>query len=105
MAVGAIEAPFWAALLDGLGLSDDPLMARQHDTPRWPEMTERIAQVFATRDMAFWTAHFEDGDACVTPVLAPGEAARHPHAAARGAFKGEDDAPFPAPAPHATPRR
>lgn len=99
MAVGAIEAPFWAALLDGLGLSDDPLMVRQHDTARWPEMTERIAQVFAARDMQAWTARFEGSDACVTPVLTPSEAAHHPHAAARGAFDWTGDAPFPAPAP------
>lgn len=99
MAVGAIEPPFHAELLRGLGLDADPLMADQNDTERWPEMTRRIAAVFAAAPMAHWTAVFEGTDACVTPVLTPAEAARHPHAAARAAFHDPDGTPMPAPAP------
>ena len=99
MAVGAIEPQFWKALLDGLGLTDEAMLARQNDEEFWPEMTRRITAVFAQHDMQYWSTRFEATDACVSPVLAPGEAARHTHARARNAFDWSGDTPFPAPAP------
>jgi alpha-methylacyl-CoA racemase len=82
VAVGAIEPQFYAALLDGLGLASADLPA-QMDRDRWPELRERITEVFASKSRDEWAAVFADTDACVTPVLAFGEAGAHPQLAAR----------------------
>ncbi len=68
MAVGAIEAKFYAQLLQGLGLESADLPA-QMDRAQWPAMKERFAEVFAAKTRDEWTNVFEDLDACVTPVL------------------------------------
>lgn len=84
VAVGALEPQFYAALIAGLGLTPDE--APQFDLPGWPALHARFEAIFATRDRDDWAQHFEDTDACVTPVLTPIEAARHPHNLARGTF-------------------
>jgi alpha-methylacyl-CoA racemase len=86
MAVGSIEPQFYALLLEGLGL-DPASLPQQFDRASWPSMKQRFAEIFRTRTRDEWTRVFADTDACVTPVLAPDEAARHPHAVARGAFR------------------
>jgi alpha-methylacyl-CoA racemase len=80
VAVGAIEPPFYAELLERLGLADD---GRQHDPTAWPEWKERLAAIFRTRTRAEWCELLEGTDACFAPVLAPGEVPAHPHIAAR----------------------
>ncbi|MEU5974833.1 CaiB/BaiF CoA-transferase family protein [Streptomyces sp. NPDC047315] len=99
MAVGSVEPQFYAALLDVLGLSDDPLFARQHDRAEWPRMARRLTEVFATRTRDEWTAAFDGTESCVTPVYGLTEAARHPHNEARGTYYTEDGLLQPAPAP------
>jgi alpha-methylacyl-CoA racemase len=99
VAVGAIEPQFWAALLAGLGLEGDARFAHQHDHSRWPAMAGALAAIFATRPRDAWAEHFAGREACVTPVLAPGEARSHPHALARGSFRTDGPVPQPAPAP------
>jgi alpha-methylacyl-CoA racemase len=99
LAIGAIEAQFYALLLEGLGLAGDPTLPDQNDSSRWPELHDRIAAVVRTRTRDDWAAHFADGDACVAPVLTMGEAPTHPHAVARGAFADVEGVPQPAPAP------
>ncbi len=85
VAVGAIEAKFYAALLDGLGLADAPMPA-QFDRDAWPEMKERFAEIFSQKTRDEWTGIFADVDACVTPVLSSREAATHPYNTAREVF-------------------
>jgi alpha-methylacyl-CoA racemase len=96
VAVGALEPQFWAALVSTLGLTDLPA---QLDVARWPELRARLAAAFATRPRDDWAAVFAEVDACVTPVLALGEAAGHPHLAARGTVVEPGGVPQPAPAP------
>jgi alpha-methylacyl-CoA racemase len=83
VAVGAIEPQFYAALLEGLGLTGEDLPG-QHDPDGRPVLRKRFTELFASRTRDEWAAHFVDTDACVTPVLAFGEVATHPHIAARG---------------------
>lgn len=97
MAVGAIEPQFYAALLAGLGI--EPAQAPQRDRSRWPELSRRFADVFATRTRDEWTAVFAGVDACVHPVVELDEAPNHPHAVARGSFLDVDGVRHPAPAP------
>jgi alpha-methylacyl-CoA racemase len=98
MSVGALEPQFYAALLAGLGLAGDELPP-QLDRSGWPVLRERFTAVFATRTRDEWTEIFAGTDACVTPVLAPGEAPAHPHNAARNVFLEADGILQPAPAP------
>ena len=99
IAIGAIEPPFYRALLTGLGLDSDPALPAQWDRARWPELRARFAAIVATRTSDEWTRIFEGTDACVAPVLSFTEARSHPHALARDAFIDVGGVAQPAPAP------
>jgi alpha-methylacyl-CoA racemase len=86
VAVGCVEPQFYAATLRVLGLTGDPLFAKQHDRDAWPAMSARLAALFGTRTRDEWDAAFDGQGACVTPVLTLTEAADHPHNVARGTF-------------------
>jgi len=89
MAVGAVEAKFYAALLEGLELSEVELPA-QMDRASWPAMKQRFITIFAGKTRDEWTNIFAGVDACVTPVLSPREAAAHPYNSARDVFDTSD---------------
>jgi alpha-methylacyl-CoA racemase len=57
-----------------------------------------LASIFGAKTRDEWTEHFVGVDACVTPVLSPREAARHPYNAERNVFV-TDGVPQPQPAP------
>jgi alpha-methylacyl-CoA racemase len=85
VAVAALEARFFAALLDGLDLTDiDP--SRQYDVTFWPELRRRFAAAFASRSRDDWSSRLARTEACVTPVLTFDEAAAHPHLVHRGTY-------------------
>jgi alpha-methylacyl-CoA racemase len=98
LAVGAIEPPFYAQLLEGLGLRAADL-PDQWDRDRWPELAGIIAERVLTRTRGEWEEVFTGTDACVAPVLTWAEAARHPHMAERRAFVEQDGHLQPGPAP------
>jgi alpha-methylacyl-CoA racemase len=98
VAVGALEPKFYAGLLAGLGLADAGLPA-QHDRAGWPELRARFTAVFGQRTRDEWAAVFAGSDACVAPVLGPGEAPGHPHNVARGVFTDVGGLVQPSPAP------
>jgi alpha-methylacyl-CoA racemase len=82
VAIGAIEAKFYAELLDRLGLDAfarrDP--ARPIDVARAARPPRRD---LAQRTRAEWEAIFAGSDACFAPVLSFAESRSHPHVAAR----------------------
>jgi alpha-methylacyl-CoA racemase len=98
MSVGAIEEPFYAALLSGLGL-DPAELPPQLDRAGWPRLHALFDETFRARTRAEWTAVFAGTDACVHPVLSPDEALTDPLAVERGATVTIDARPQPAPAP------
>jgi alpha-methylacyl-CoA racemase len=98
VAVGALEARFYAELLAGLGLAGADLPA-QHDRAGWPVLRARFTEVFATRTRDEWAEVFAGSDGCVSPVLSAAEAPGHPHNAARGTFTDIGGLMQPAPAP------
>lgn len=98
MAVGAVEAKFYANLLAGLGLAAGELPG-QRDTSGWPLLTKRIGGAFAERPRDEWAPIFADLDACATPVLSWGEAPHHPHVAERASIVQAHGADQAAPAP------
>ncbi|MEU4148893.1 CaiB/BaiF CoA-transferase family protein [Streptomyces sp. NPDC026659] len=99
VAVGPLEEKFYAQLLAGLGLAEDPDLPAQYDRARWPELRQRLAAAFKGRTRDEWTAVFDDTDACVAPVLSPWEAHNHQHNAARSVFTESGGMRQPAPAP------
>lgn len=98
MAVGALEAKFYAELLRLLGL-DGTDLPRQMDISGWPRLRDAFATRFLAKSRDDWAAVFEGTDACTVPVLTLSEAPQHPHNAARGAFVTLADVAQPAPAP------
>ena len=98
LAVGAIEARFYAALIDGMGLSLDALPDRT-DRDAWPALREIFASRFAERSLVDWCTLFDGTDACVTPVLNLEQAIDHPHNAARQTTERVEGIVHPRPAP------
>ncbi|MFN3954400.1 MAG: CaiB/BaiF CoA transferase family protein [Pararhodobacter sp.] len=99
IAVQCLEAKFYAEFLRLMGLEGDPDFARQYDPARWPQLTGRLAALFAARTRDEWAAHFAGSDACVAPVLSPQEAAGDPHLQVRGVWSHAEGMLQPAPAP------
>ncbi len=98
VAVGAIEARFYAQLLAGMGLNAADLPP-QNDEASWPQMRKQFAEVFATRTRDEWVQAMQGFDACFSPVLNLHEAPQHPQLRDRGSFIQFDEVLHPAPAP------
>jgi len=98
VAVGAIEMRFWGALVKVLGLDGEDLPAHL-DAREWPRLREILAAAIGKHTRDELVAMAEGTDSCLTPVLSPWEAAKHPHNAARGTFVEVGGVVQPAPAP------
>ena len=98
IAVGALEPQFYAQFLAGLGIAGEDL-PEQMDRAGWPRLRARFTEVIASRSRDEWSEVFAGTDACVTPVLSFGEAARAPHMTARESVITLDGIPQAAPAP------
>ncbi|MCW0180356.1 CaiB/BaiF CoA transferase family protein [Zavarzinia sp.] len=98
VSIGSIEPQFYAELLR-LAELDTEVFGNQMDIGRWPEMKDRLAEVFKARTRDEWCAIMENTDVCFAPVLSMDEAARHPHNVERGTFFAQDGNVQPAPAP------
>jgi alpha-methylacyl-CoA racemase len=85
LAVGSIEPQFHAELVKGLGLPADTF-GMYMDRAKWPEFSQRIADVLKTKTRDEWMMIFDGTDACVAPVLSMDEAPKHPHNAERETF-------------------
>jgi alpha-methylacyl-CoA racemase len=85
LAVGSIEPQFHAELVKGLGLPADTF-GMYMDRSKWPEFSQRIADVVKTKTRDEWMKVFDGTDACVAPVLSMDEAPQHPHNAERNTF-------------------
>lgn len=99
ISLGSLEPPFYALLLQKLGLHDDPDFTDQYDSERWPLLKQRFAEIFRSRTRQEWCDELEGSDVCFAPVLDFAEAPRHPHNRHRGAFTTIDGVTQPAPAP------
>jgi alpha-methylacyl-CoA racemase len=98
IAVGALEAQFWAALVDALGrtVEDAP---SPYDPRQWASCAQWLTDTFATKTRDEWAAIFEPLDACVAPVLTLEEAPDHPHNKARSSYGQVAEAVLAEPAP------
>ena len=94
----AIAATVLAPTSNSISRKDDQF-AKQMDQSEWPELSQRLAEVFATRTRAEWCELMEHTDVCFAPVLTMSEATAHPHNVERGTFVEIDGVVQPAPAP------
>ena len=101
--IGSLEPQFYAFLLQKLGLADDPDYAAQYDGRKWPELKEKFKTLFKSKTRKQWCDLLEGTDVCFAPVLAPSEAAEHPHMKARGIYTKENGNLRTAPAPRFLP--
>jgi len=97
VSVGALEAKFYALLLERLGF--DAADWPQWDEARWPALRARMEERFAQQTLEEWRVRLEGTDACFAPILRVDEAAAHPHVAARGSYVELDGVLQPAPSP------
>ena len=103
VSVGSVEPQFYAELLKVLGLEGEVSVDKQFDTRMWPDMTERFAEIFATKTRDEWVAAFADADACFAEVIGPHEVMNHPHLAQRGTYADGNGHIEPQPAPRFSP--
>jgi alpha-methylacyl-CoA racemase len=82
VAVGAIEAKFFANLCGALGCPE--LAESQYDKPAQPGLRRALAAAFATRTRDEWVDALAGADTCVAPVLAVSEVASDAQFVARG---------------------
>ena len=99
ISIGALEPAFYKELLQRCGLDGDPDYAEQFAKQRWPELREKMAALFRTRNQEAWCELLEGSDACFAPVLNFAEAPEHPHNRQRQTFVERDGVVQPAPAP------
>lgn len=69
MAVGALEPQFFAALLNGLGLSGKGIENTRDNHSTWSALRAKFTSIFAEKTRAEWEDVFDGTDACCTPVL------------------------------------
>ncbi|WP_024354840.1 CaiB/BaiF CoA transferase family protein [Brevundimonas naejangsanensis] len=99
IAIGSIEPPFYARLLEATGLSDDPLFLDQNGPDGIEERRARLTDIFRRKTREEWRVLMEGSDACFAPVLSFTEAPEHPHNKVREAFITLNGVVQPAPAP------
>jgi alpha-methylacyl-CoA racemase len=83
LAVGAIEAKFFANLCGALGCPE--LAGVQYDDDAQPVIRAALAAAFETRTRDEWVELLSGADTCIAPVLDVAEVASYPQFAARGA--------------------
>jgi alpha-methylacyl-CoA racemase len=98
VAIGSIEPQFYAELLRRIDLDGEEL-PWQHDRSAWPQLKERLGEIFRSRTRDEWCRLMEGTDVCFAPVLSLAEAPEHPHNVARHTFVEVAGVTQPAPAP------
>ena len=99
ISIGSIEPQFYAELLRLTGLSDDADFANQMDPAGWPQLKDRLSELFRSKTRGEWCEAMEHTDVCFAPVLTMSEAAAHPHNVERSTFVEIGGVTQPAPAP------
>jgi alpha-methylacyl-CoA racemase len=101
IAIGSIEPPFYAALLEALAI-DDPTFDDRMNEAQWPALKAKLETIFKTRTRDEWCARFERTEVCYAPVLSLAEVPQDGHNRARETFVAVDGVIQPAPQPRFT---
>lgn len=95
--IGSIEPQFYAELKARAELPD--AFDAQMDFAQWPELKQKLAEIFKTRSRDEWCQLMEGTDVCFAPVLSLAEAPEYPANKARGVYIDVDGMTQHAPAP------
>jgi len=98
ISIGSIEPQFYALLKQHAELSEEDF-GDQHNAVRWPDMKEKLTEVFKRKTQAQWCEIMEGTDVCFAPVLNFMDAPAHPANVARQTYIEVDGITQPAPAP------
>ena len=82
ISVGSLEPVFRQRLFNVLGLLVD-IEADFSNPDEQQRLKAELRRSFLTRTLAEWEQCFREADACVEPVMTPGEALEHPQLKAR----------------------
>ena len=74
IAIGALEEPFYAELLQRIG-APATLLDGRHDPDRWAAQAGQLAAIFSTRTAGEWAELLEGTDACAAELRRKGRAA------------------------------
>ncbi len=86
ISIGSIEPQFYSELLRLTDLEQDEAFAGQMTRSSWPELKDRISDVFRTKSRDEWCEIMDATDVCFAPVLSLAEAPEHPHNQHREVF-------------------
>src|SRR6266478_4632520 len=78
ISIGSIEPQFYALLRQHAGLSDADFDA-QMDRNAWPELKQKLIDVFKSKTRDDWCEIMEGTDVCFAPILTMNEAPQYPH--------------------------
>src|ERR1700756_2864400 len=98
VSIGSIEPQFYALLRQHAGLSDQAFDA-QMDRKAWPELRQKLTDIFKSKTREEWCKIMEGTDICFAPIFTMAEAPKHPHMAARNVFVERHGVTQPAPPP------
>jgi alpha-methylacyl-CoA racemase len=98
IAIGSIEPQFYDLLLK-LAEIDDPDFENQLDAAKWPQLKNKLSEIFKQKTRDEWCDIMEGSDVCFAPVLSMSEASQHPHNKERQTFCEIDGVLQPSPAP------
>jgi crotonobetainyl-CoA:carnitine CoA-transferase CaiB-like acyl-CoA transferase len=90
MAVGPVEAKFWANFCQTVG-KEEWIERHLLKFEEGSEASEDLKELFASKTRDEWTEIFQNVDSCITPVLSPEEALENEHYKARGMVSTMDD--------------
>ena len=98
ISIGSIEPQFYALLIEKAQLDPD-IFGDQHNPDKWPELKDKLTDIFKTKTRDRWCELMEGSDVCFAPVLDFIEAQTHPHNVARDTYIEVEGMMQPAPAP------
>jgi len=98
ISIGSLEPQFYALLLQKAGV-DEKMFEDQMDRRKWPELKEKLKEIFKRKSRDEWCEIMEGTDVCFAPVLSLDEVSHHPHNRTRKTFIEVDGVLQPAPAP------
>ncbi len=85
ISIGSIEPQFYALLLEKAQITD-PQFQKQNDLANWPEMKQKIIDLFKTKTRDEWCEIMEGTDICFAPILSMAEAPDYKHNKDRETF-------------------
>ena len=98
ISIGSIEPQFYQLLIEKAQL-DPQEFAAQMKRSEWPQLKEKLVEVFKQKTQQEWCEIMEGSDVCFAPVLSLRDAPQHPHIKARNTFMTLGGIEQPAPAP------